>query len=121
DVVDRNSRRLLHLVGDLLLVAQSDAGELVLSIEDVPLSALVTECVESALPTGAGSNVELALDVEPDLTVSGDPVRLGQVLDNLVSCTQIHPSRWPGPRPTRADRGCDPARSARYGHRHVRD
>jgi signal transduction histidine kinase len=85
NVIDRNSLRLLHLVGDLLLVAQSDAGELVLAIEDVALSELVTECVESALPTAAGSNVALGFDAEPGLTVSGDPVRLAQVLDNLVS------------------------------------
>ena len=85
EVIDRNSVRLLQLVGDLLLVAQSDAGELVLAIEDVPLSTLVTECVESALPAAARSNIALALDAEPDLTVSGDPVRLAQVLDNLVS------------------------------------
>jgi signal transduction histidine kinase/L-asparagine transporter-like permease len=85
EVIDRNSLRLLQLVGDLLLVAQSDAGELVLAIEDVPMSTLVTECVESALPAAARSNIALGLDAEPDLTVSGDPVRLAQVLDNLVS------------------------------------
>jgi signal transduction histidine kinase len=85
EVIDRNSLRLLQLVGDLLLVAQSDAGELILAIEDVPISTLVTECVESALPAAARSNIALALDAEPDLTVSGDPVRLAQVLDNLVS------------------------------------
>jgi signal transduction histidine kinase len=85
DVIDRNSLRLLQLVGDLLLVAQSDAGELVLANEDVPISTLVTECVESALPAAVRSNIALALDVEPELTVSGDPVRLAQVLDNLVS------------------------------------
>jgi signal transduction histidine kinase len=85
DVIDRNSLRLLRLVGDLLLVAQSDAGALVLAVEDVRISALVTDCVESALPTAVDSNVALELDAEPDLIVNGDPVRLAQVFDNLVS------------------------------------
>jgi signal transduction histidine kinase len=42
-VVDRNSQRLLELVGDLLFLAQVDAGKFSLEQEEVDLAAVVME------------------------------------------------------------------------------
>jgi signal transduction histidine kinase len=53
DTVNRNSERLLGLVGDLLFVAQADAGRLDLNLDDVDLGTLAHESVESARPAAA--------------------------------------------------------------------
>jgi signal transduction histidine kinase len=85
-VAERNAHRLLRLVGDLLFTAQVESGKFPLDLKDVELEHIVTAAVESARPaaTAAGITVnEEVADATP--VVYGDPVRLGQVCDNLIS------------------------------------
>jgi signal transduction histidine kinase len=84
--VERNAHRLQRLVGDLLFTAQVEAGRFTLQPEDVDLAAVVRAAEETARVGAAAQDVTVAVDV-PDggLIVSGDPVRLGQACDNLVS------------------------------------
>jgi signal transduction histidine kinase/CHASE3 domain sensor protein len=84
-VVDRNARRLLRLVGDLLFVAQVEAGRLSLEEGDVELEAVAAESIEAARPRAAAGGVELELEAEPVPWVRGDRDRLAQAVDNLVS------------------------------------
>jgi signal transduction histidine kinase/CHASE3 domain sensor protein len=84
-VVDRNARRLLRLVGDLLFVAQVEAGKLSLEEADVDLGAVARESVEAAAPRARDGGVELALEADDAPVVRGDRDRLAQALDNLVS------------------------------------
>jgi signal transduction histidine kinase len=84
-IVDRNSQRLLALVGDLLFLAQIDAGKLELDLDDVDLDLIVRDCVEAARPLAESRQIELATSVAPVPPVRGDYARLTQVLDNLVS------------------------------------
>src|SRR5262249_18295306 len=84
-IVDRNAGRLLDLVSDLLFLAQIDAGRMTFELQPVSLEALVRECVESSLPAAAAKRIELQVHTEPLPDVEGDPARLAQVLDNLVS------------------------------------
>ena len=84
-VVDRNAKRLLRLVGDLLFVAQVEAGKLSLDEGDVDLGAVARESVEAAAPRARDGGVELTLEEEDTPLVRGDRDRLAQALDNLVS------------------------------------
>ena len=83
--VERNSGRLLRLVGDLLFVAQADAGRLTLERAKVDVAALAADCVEAARPVADQRSIELHLDAVPVPALVGDRGRLAQVLDNLVS------------------------------------
>ena len=84
--VERNAHRLLRLVGDLLFTAQVEAGRFTLQPEDVDLVAIVRAAEETSRVAAAAAGVEVVVEV-PDkpLVVSGDPERLGQACDNLVS------------------------------------
>ena len=84
-VIDRNARRLMRLVGDLLFVAQVEAGTLSLERGEVDLAAVGADSVEAARPRADGQGVLLALDAEPLELDGGDHDRLGQLIDNLVS------------------------------------
>ena len=84
-VVDRNSKRLMHLVGDLLFLAQIEAGKLALELDEVDLDQVVTESVEAAKPIADEKGITLKATVEAVPSMIGDRGRLGQVLDNLVS------------------------------------
>jgi PAS domain S-box-containing protein len=84
-VVERNSKRLMQLVGDLLFMAQVEAGKLALDLEEVALNEVMAECLEAAKPAADDKQIKLAFELEETPTMLGDRSRLGQVLDNLIS------------------------------------
>jgi signal transduction histidine kinase len=84
DVVDRNASRLLGLVGDLLFVAQVEAGQLALERRPVDLSELAADAVAAVRPLAEEKGLELRTEIEPVERVWGDAKRLAQVLDNLL-------------------------------------
>jgi signal transduction histidine kinase len=86
EVVDRNAKRLLRLVGDMLFVAQVEAGRLSLESEPVDLDTVTAEAVEAAQPAAERGGVRLTLTAGGTVRpLSGDRDRLGQMLDNLIS------------------------------------
>jgi PAS domain S-box-containing protein len=85
EVVRRNAERLQRLVGDLLFVAQVDAGRISLELGNVDLSSLVDDAVEAARPVAVDKRISLTVDVAPIEIPRGDALRLGQVMDNVLS------------------------------------
>jgi signal transduction histidine kinase len=84
-IVERNSDRLLGLVSDLLFSARLQDGRLELERSDVDMAQVVRDAVASARPRAETAGVELDLVVDDAPHVSGEAVRLAQLLDNLVS------------------------------------
>jgi PAS domain S-box-containing protein len=85
NVVERNAKRLQRLVGDLLFVAQFEAGKLSLETAPTALDDVAAESVESARPRADELGIDLRLNAESVSSVQGDAGRLGQTLDNLIS------------------------------------
>ncbi|MCW2989730.1 MAG: hypothetical protein JWM73_324 [Solirubrobacterales bacterium] len=85
EVVERNAKRLLRLVGDMLFIAQVEAGRLSLESTSVDLGQAAAESVEAARPAAERAGVTLSLDAVPVKTLMGDRDRFGQMIDNLVS------------------------------------
>ncbi|WP_243336715.1 ATP-binding response regulator [Anaeromyxobacter soli] len=84
-IVARQSRQLARIVDDLLDVARVTSGKIALHRVIVDLSSLVTKALEALQPEAVKSGITLAWTVPPPgLLVMGDPVRLEQVLANLV-------------------------------------
>ncbi len=84
-IVTRQSRQLARIVDDLLDVARVTSGKIALHRVIVDLSSLVTKALEALQPQAVKNGVTLASTVPRDgLLVMGDPVRLEQVLANLV-------------------------------------
>lgn len=84
-IVGRNSERLLALVTDLLFAARLQYGRLELERSPVDLRNLVVQSVESAKPRAQAAAVQLDLKVEDVPEITGEPAKLAQLLDNLVS------------------------------------
>jgi signal transduction histidine kinase len=84
-IIQRNSDRLLSLVGDLLFVAQDDAGQLELALAPLRPGELVEEAIASARPAADERQINLVGHVENIPDISGDRARLSQLLDNLLS------------------------------------
>jgi signal transduction histidine kinase len=84
-IVDRNADRLLRVVGDLLFVAQVEAGKITIETGPTDVDELVHQAVETARPAAAEQGVELELETDGLGRLSADRARLAQVLDNLIS------------------------------------
>jgi PAS domain S-box-containing protein len=79
-------RHLLALIDDVLDLSSAASGELRVSLGDVMLAPLVQEIVALQAPVAAQAGVTIdAGGVAPELAVRADPLRLQQVLTNLVS------------------------------------
>lgn len=85
DVVDRNARRLLRLVDDLLFSAQVEAGQMPLTRTDFDLVKCLEETVEDAAPRARAGGTNLELVIERSAVCQGDRDRVRQVVDNLVA------------------------------------
>lgn len=84
DAIQGESKRMTRMVGDLLLLAQADAGELPLVTQNLELDTLLLEVFEQTkllVPEG-GAKVTLGR-FEP-VRVHADPDRLKQLLLNLA-------------------------------------
>ncbi len=84
-VVERNAHRLLHLVGDLLFLAQVEAGKLVLDVGALDVAAVASESVETARPQAEAKGIALTLATSSVPLLAGDRARIAQLFDNLVS------------------------------------
>jgi signal transduction histidine kinase len=84
DFVLTAARNLNRMIADLLDVSRIDARRLTLSCERVDLPILVRAIVERASPLTGGHPVQVAIDGEIP-RIDGDPIRIEQVLDNLLS------------------------------------
>jgi signal transduction histidine kinase/ActR/RegA family two-component response regulator len=85
EVIDRQVTHMTRLVDDLLDVSRITRGKIRLQIEQVDVASVVRRAVETVRPfvDAAHHRLTLSLPVEP-LTVEGDPVRLGQVVGNVL-------------------------------------
>jgi signal transduction histidine kinase len=81
-----SGRHLRHLVDDVLDLSKVEAGRLALVREPVSLGRVAGEVHDQMRAVAQSRGVALQVTVAPDLPpVEGDPVRLKQILFNLVS------------------------------------
>jgi heavy metal sensor kinase len=78
------SQRMAALVEGLLTLARADAGKLDLRREPVDLKRVTADAVTQLRPLADGLKIALAAKLAA-VQVMGDPVRLGQVVTNLVT------------------------------------
>ncbi len=84
EAVHRNAERLSRLISDLLELSKIEAGKAVFSRVPVDVREAVEHVVDAIEPRAREKDIALAVDVDPDLLIEGDPKALDQVLINLV-------------------------------------
>lgn len=78
------TKRLIRLVNDLLVLTRADAGVLNLKLESVDFGGLASTRCDSLSSLAAPRRVTIRADVREQVEVWGDADRLTQVLDNLL-------------------------------------
>jgi signal transduction histidine kinase len=86
EVIERNVRAQGRLINDLLDLARVGAGKLKLERHQVDVRMVVREAIDAFLPVFTAKNLRISavIDAAP-LNCWGDPVRLRQVLNNLLT------------------------------------
>jgi len=89
EIVSSQSTNLSHIVEDLLVAARAEIGELTIERVPVDVRSLVGRVVRSSryLATDTASTVDVNCD---DVSAAGDPVRVEQVVRNLVTNAMLH-------------------------------
>lgn len=83
-IIHGRSVQLTGLVGDFFDLARFTAGTVDLDVDYVRVDALARDAARAQAPAAEEADLSLQVDVRP-VMVSADPVRIRQVLDNLVS------------------------------------
>jgi signal transduction histidine kinase/CheY-like chemotaxis protein len=86
EVIERNARRQARLIDDLLDVSRIVYGKLSIATKRIDLAQTVRTVVETVRGIADAKRVRLRVDVvDGDVPVRADPLRLYQVVENLVS------------------------------------
>jgi len=92
-----SGRHLLDLLNDILDFSKVEANRLTLAAEPVDLRRLVGEVIDAFMPDATARRLTLdgAVGAEVPARVRGDPLRLRQILVNLVgNAVKFTPSGW---------------------------
>jgi signal transduction histidine kinase len=89
-VIDFESRRLLHLVGELLDLSRIQSGQQAMSIADVPAPELLSHVEDVFSMRAAEQGVTLSVDSGADSMIAADFDRIEQVLGNLLDNALRH-------------------------------
>jgi CheY-like chemotaxis protein len=86
DTIERNARLQARLIDDLLDLSRLVSGKLQLEREPTDLNAIVESAVETVRSSAAARRIDLEVKLQPTpLIVYGSPVRLQQIVWNLLS------------------------------------
>ncbi len=86
-IIHSSGNALLGIINDILDFSKIDAGKLVLEKHPFQIDDLLHNVIAIFAHTAADKNIELIVDVDPETPyrVIGDPLRLQQILTNLMS------------------------------------
>ncbi len=86
DMIERQVNHMVRLVDDLMEVSRITRGKIELRREQVELASVVRSAVETSKPLIDAAKHELTVSLPPEpLTLDADPVRLAQVVANLLN------------------------------------
>ena len=86
-VIHKNGQHLLNLINDVLDMAKIEAGRMTLTIEEFNLQEVIEEVAEITRPFASAKSLELrlAIDMDENLTLEADRIRMRQVMINVVN------------------------------------
>jgi PAS domain S-box-containing protein len=85
-IMERQVGHMVRLVDDLLEISRVTRGKVQLRKESVELAVVIHNAVETSQPLIEEAGHQLAIAVPPEpLTLEADPIRLTQVISNLLN------------------------------------
>ncbi|TLS65643.1 bacteriohemerythrin [Mariprofundus erugo] len=87
DKIHRSAENLLRIVNEVLDFSRVESGKLVLELVNFELQSVIENLLFITETNARGKRIRMMVDIDPQIppVMRGDPLRLGQVLINLVS------------------------------------
>jgi len=86
DTIERNGEHLLNLINDLLDIASIDEGTMGLNRRSVLVADVVQQVMKEVQPQAAAKKLSMDFDnVAGDCVINADPLRVKQIVSNLIS------------------------------------
>lgn len=86
DRIERQAQHLHRLVDDLLDLGRINSGKIELKCKNTTIQEIIEQAVETSLPSIDRAGHKLTIEVPPTpVTLWADPVRMVQVVGNLLS------------------------------------
>ncbi len=85
EAIQRNARRQVHLIDDLLDASRIATGTIRLRKRPVELGELVRRVADAARPAAEAEGIDLRVSAEPAPPIEADPARLRQVASALLA------------------------------------
>jgi PAS domain S-box-containing protein len=85
EVIARQVKHVVRLVGDLLDVSRIAQGKVQLERKPIELARVIDKAIEAAAPLIEERRHEMTVDVPPELWLDADETRICQVLSNLLT------------------------------------
>ncbi|SCX83497.1 cache domain-containing protein [Desulfoluna spongiiphila] len=86
-IMTRSSHALMTLIDDILDLSRAESGKITAEAIDFNYMELLEEITDTFTPQAEKKGLDLVIDLDPDLppTVTGDPLRIRQILVNLMA------------------------------------
>jgi signal transduction histidine kinase/ActR/RegA family two-component response regulator len=85
DAIHQSALMQSRLVGDLLDVSRANSGKLYVDTRPIDIARVIEQAVAEITPALMKKNLSIEIKLGNSSVVDGDPVRLRQVIDNLLS------------------------------------
>lgn len=85
-IIRESGAGLLTVINDILDFSKIEAGKMAVEIQEFDLKEMIRGQVDLLRPRALEKNLAIGFHLDPDLSkvVKGDPIRIGQVLLNLI-------------------------------------
>ncbi|GAA3452401.1 sensor histidine kinase [Dactylosporangium matsuzakiense] len=83
-------RKLTALAGDISAISAAEEGRLHLALRPTSLNTVIDDATGALQPAYAAKDVALTVEARAEVQVNGDPVRLEQVITNLLTNALRH-------------------------------
>ena len=87
NIIHDSAYSLLGIINDILDVSKIEAGKLQLELHPFKLDEVITRLMDMFINQAAEKSIELMMDIDPEVpnALTGDSMRLEQVLINLLT------------------------------------
>lgn len=85
DIMEKNGKRLLSLVNQLLDFRKIDSGKMTVDMEEVDMPSLVNRLAALFSDTASTKSIRLSTEIRANVSISADSDKVEKILTNLIS------------------------------------
>ncbi|MFA8341515.1 MAG: response regulator [Rhodothermaceae bacterium] len=87
EIIHKSGNDLLQLINEILDLSKIEAGKMKISVDKINITDFINRLVKDYSPLVYEKKLNLATEIDEDLpeSISSDPVRVSQVMRNLIS------------------------------------